>query len=68
MKKIDAEPQQHIHDNLVSDINVMIIRIKVSYESLGRQMEYPSTQEIIDLLSRVRDEMDQCTQPYKIHR
>jgi hypothetical protein len=60
MSRIDREPQQHIHDNLVSEINVMIIRIKVSYESLGRKMEYPSTEEIVDLLTRIRDEIDQC--------
>lgn len=72
--------KRHIHSELTSEVNQMIIALKLNSgeiydnsteeqrrkidEARGRH-KMPSTIELIDLLSRVRDEMDKCTEPYK---
>jgi hypothetical protein len=74
------EPKQHIHDTLCSELNEMAIRLKlhnaddtntVDLEAMKKARERhpkPTDSELIDLIERCRDEMNQCTKPYKIHR
>lgn len=82
MTRLREPLKQHIHDKLCSEVNQMIIDLKVNsgeilknsteeqrakiLEARGKHRS-PTTTEIIDLLSRVRDEMNQCTKPNKIH-
>lgn len=77
MSRIMQEPQQHIHEKLVSDLNEMSIRIKLHYMvpgetrkkviADGRMPAEPTWHELNELLEHCRDEMNQCTQPYKMH-
>jgi hypothetical protein len=82
MSRIIEEPKQHIHDNLVGELNEMSIRIKMWQDSTIRGVDEnqvaairrfrsmnsePKISEILDLIDRCRDEMNQCTKPYKIH-
>lgn len=80
MSRIMEPLKRHIHGELTSEVNEMIIALKLNSgeiydnsteeqrqkidEARGRH-KMPSTGELIDLLSRVRDEMDKCTEPYK---
>lgn len=80
MSRIMEPLKRHIHSELTSEVNEMIIALKLNSgeiydnsteeqrrkidEARGRH-KMPSTSELIDLLSRVRDEMDKCTEPYK---
>lgn len=72
--------EQHIHADLCSEVNNTIIALKLnSGEILDNSTEeqkskilaargshkMPSTTELVDLLTRVRDEMNQCTKPFK---
>lgn len=78
MSRIQQEPQQHIHDRLCSELNEMSIRIKLHFMipeqqrkkvfTDGRMPAEPTWQEVNDLLEQCRDEMNQCTRPFKLHR
>jgi hypothetical protein len=83
MSRIQQEPQQHIHDRLCTQVNEMVIRLKIwNAETLDEASDeqalkiqearqrhpYATTKEIIELLEQCRDEMNQCTQPFKLHR
>lgn len=71
--------QQHIHGDLCSEVNEMIIHLKIhEFKEIGRPQEEidkiekakkrhpkPTAEQIVDLLTRVRDEMNQCKQPFK---
>lgn len=69
MSRIQQEPQ-HIHGNLVEEVNEMSVRIKLANANLlqgnfiGRNA--PSMSEIADLLDKVVREMNQCTKPFKV--
>lgn len=82
MRKLHEELQRHIHGDLCSEVNKMIIRLKInSDEIMENQTEeqadkilearghhkQPTGRELIDLLSRVRDEMNECKEPYRRH-
>lgn len=72
MSRIQQEPQRHIHDRLVSELTEMSIRIKLSIAGIEQgnnpNRSAPTWQEVNDLLEQCRDEMNACTQPYKLHR
>ncbi len=80
MSRLMEPLQRHIHSELTSEVNEMIIALKLNSsevydnsteeqrkkidEARGRH-KMPTTPELIDLLSRVRDEMDKCREPYR---
>lgn len=75
MSRIIQEPQQHIHDKLVSELNEMSIRIKLHFmvpeetrKKVARMPAQPTWPEINELIEQCRDEMNQCTKPFKVHR
>jgi hypothetical protein len=83
MSRIQQEPQQHIHDRLCSELNEMSIRIKLNSEEIyneqtegqkvfiresRKRTPKPTDKELIELIERCRDEMNQCTKPFKLHR
>lgn len=70
----------HIHSELCQEINDMIICIKlhhtvdVSEETAAQQAKIgearkrhpdPTWEQIVDLLTKTRDEMNECKQPFK---
>lgn len=80
MSRIMEPLQRHIHSELCSEVNELIIALKLnsgeiydnSTEEQRRKIDMargshkaPTTGEIIDLLTRVRDEMDKCREPFK---
>lgn len=78
MARLHEELQQHIHADLASECNKMSIRLKlhkphgdmsaIEQAKLGEAREKhpaPSWDELLDLIDRCRDEMNQCTQPYR---
>lgn len=80
MSRLHEELKQHIHDHLVSELNDMSIRIKMWQDSTLHGVDdeqalairkfrsmnsEPKISEILDLIDRCRDEMNQCTKPYK---
>lgn len=77
MSRLHEPLQQHIHDKLCSELNEMAIRLKlhdgddsktVDLEALKKARERhpkPTNHELIDLIQRARDEMNQCTKPFK---
>ena len=81
MRHLHEELQRHIHDAICSEVNDMVIRLKINsdevmeneteeqaakiLEARGRYKQ-PTGRELIDLLSRVRDEMNECKQPYRM--
>ena len=79
MRHLHEEIQQHVHDDLCSEVNEMIINIKIhgvdiSEESAEQQAKiiearrrkpHPTWGEMIDLLSRVRNEMNDCKIPFR---
>jgi hypothetical protein len=80
MSRLHEPLQQHIHDDLCSEVNDMIIKVKLhqSVTLVGQSDEQrakilearkrhpePTWTEIIELLSRVRDEMNDCKIPFK---
>lgn len=70
MSRIMQEPQQHIHDNLVEEVNEMSIRIKLGIADIKQSnvnRQPPTWQEVADLLDKVIREMNQCTKPLKLH-
>jgi len=80
MSRLHEELQQHIHGDLVGDCNDMSIRIKIHRKDLSeesaeqqakilearRRHPEPTWEEILDLIDRCRDEMNQCTKPMRI--
>jgi hypothetical protein len=70
MSRLTEEPKQHIHDTLVSELNEMSIRIKLARATIianNVDRNGPTWDEVLDLIDRCRDEMNQCTKPYKFH-
>lgn len=80
MSRLHEPLQQHIHDALISECNNMSIRIKVwsdriienqskeQKEKILKIREHhtkPTEEEILSLIDRCRDEMNQCTKPFK---
>lgn len=80
MSRIMEPLKRHIHGDLTHEVNEMIIalklnsgeiydnatedqRLKIDRARGGHRM--PTTTEIINLLDRVRDEMDKCTEDFK---
>lgn len=77
------EPKIHIHDKMVSELNEMSIRLKLwhsnDYDNANDDQKQKilkareshkyitDFEEIISLIDRCRDEMNQCTKPYKIY-
>lgn len=71
MSRLHEPLQQHIHDALVSECNDMSVRIKLynqlkdrkdePMEKLRRNHPAPTWDEILSLIDRCRDEMNQCT-------
>jgi hypothetical protein len=81
-RRIQQEPQRHIHDDLCGELNEMSIAIKLHKIDLSDQSAIqqakigearkrhpePTWEDILSLIDRCRDEMDQCTEPYRLHR
>lgn len=80
MSRLHEPLKRHIHDKLTSEVNDVIIAIKLHHdpeiarESMEQQNKIiearkrhkePQWTDMIHLLSRIRDEMDQCTEPFK---
>lgn len=79
MSRLHEPLQRHIHGELCHEVNKVIIAIKINHYSLeGKPKDQvdkimkarertpaPTWEQIADLLSRVREEMDQCKEPYK---
>jgi hypothetical protein len=79
MRKLHEEIQEHIHQDMASEINSEIIRIKIhhfdaSNESAEQQAKImnartitpePQWHQMIDLLERVHLELISCRQPYR---
>jgi hypothetical protein len=78
-RRLTTEAQMHIHDSLVAACNKMSIRIKIHKKDLSeesasqqaligearRKHPEPTWDEILELLDRCRDEMNQCTIPFR---
>jgi hypothetical protein len=79
MTRIIEPPKQHIHDRLLSELNEMIIRLKLWDDDIFKEDDEaklsailkarsnhkkPSNKDLVDLIDRCRDEMNQCTKPY----
>jgi hypothetical protein len=70
MSRLMEEPKQHIHDALVSELNEMSIRIKLGMATIKANnvdRNGPTWEEVLYLIDRCRDEMNQCTKPYKVY-
>jgi len=80
MNRIDRPLERHIHDGICDEVNNALIAIKLHHdeqiarESTDQQNKIiearkrhpePTWEQMIDLLTRIRDEMNQCTQPFK---
>lgn len=80
MSRLHEPLQHHVHDNLCSEVNNVIIGIKLHHdeqiarESMEQQDKIiearkrhpePTWEQMIDLLTRVRDEMNNCRVPFK---
>lgn len=73
--------KEHVHDKMTSAINQAIIDIKLHRIDISKQSpeqqekiiearaktHCPTWEEIAELLTQARDEMDNCTKPFKIH-
>lgn len=71
MSRIIEAPRRHIHDQLVGELNEMSIRIKLGMATIKQSnvdRTGPTWDEVLSLIDRCRDEMNQCTQPFKLHR
>jgi len=79
MTRISEPLKKHIHDDICSEVNEMIIRLKIwdtntlddadddqqkKILAARERHTYTTSQDVIELLTRVRDEMNQCTKPY----
>lgn len=79
MTRIHEPLQQHIHDEIASEINQTIIQIKIHHKNIDDQSQQqqdkiiearkrmlaPSWDQIIDLLERTHLEIIQCRKPFK---
>lgn len=79
MRHLHEEIQHHIHSEICNEVNEFIINLKIhhmdiSEESAAQQAKIrearrrkpePTWDDVIQLLTQVRDEMDQCKQPYR---
>lgn len=80
MSRLIEEPKRHIHDKLVGELNEMSIRLKLWDDGIFNEDDEfklsailkarsnhpkPTTNELISLIDRCRDEMNQCTEPFK---
>jgi hypothetical protein len=79
MSRLHEPLQQHIHADLCGEVNNVIIAIKLNHVDLSEESAIqqakisearkhhpePTWQEMIDLLTRVRDEMNECKIPFK---
>lgn len=80
MSRLHEPLQQHVHDKLCSEVNNVLISIKLHHdeqiarESMEQQNKIiearsrhpqPTWEDMIDLLTRVRDEMNNCRVPFK---
>lgn len=80
MTRLHEPLQRHIHEELCHKMNEMIISLKLNsgeiydnatdderlkIDRARGSHKMPTTQEIIDLLSKARDEMNECKQPFK---
>lgn len=79
MRKLHEEIQQHIHDDMCSEMNQTIIQIKIHHRDISDQSEdqqkkikeartripAPQWDQIISLLERAHLEMIQCRQPFR---
>lgn len=77
MSRLHEPLQMHIHDELCSEVNDVIIRLKIhTMTGIGKEEREKidkakerhkevTKDELIDLLSRVRDEMNECKKPFK---
>lgn len=79
MKKLHEEIQQHIHQEMCSEMNQAIIAIKIHHRDISDQSEdqqnkikeartripEPQWDNIISLLERAHLEMISCRQPFK---
>lgn len=80
MRHLHEPLQRHIHEKLTSEINDVIIAMKLHHdpeiarESMEQQNKIiearkrhkePTWEDMIDLLTRARNEMDHCTEPYR---
>jgi hypothetical protein len=80
MSRVHEPLEQHIHGELCSEVNQMIIDLKLNsseifenateeqrakiIEARGKRPA-PSVIDVINLLTKVRDEMNECKQPFK---
>lgn len=82
MSRLHEPLMDHIHSELCQEINAMIICIKLhhtvdmSEETAEQHAKIldarkrhpdPTWEEIVDLLTKTRDEMIRCTRPFKRH-
>jgi hypothetical protein len=79
MRKLHEEIQEHIHDEMCSEVNETIIHIKIHHRDISDQsleqqnkiiearkkIPAPQWDQIISLLERVHLEMIQCRQPFR---
>lgn len=79
MTRLHEEIQRHIHQEICSEINNMLIQIKIhhldksdqSAEQQSKIMEArkripePQWDQVIDLLERTHLEIIQCREPYR---
>ena len=78
MRPLHEPLQRHIHDEVCSEVNDMIIRLKVhNFVEIGTEEEIkriqdaktrhkkPSSEELIELLAKAYYEMNDCKQPFK---
>lgn len=77
MTRLHEPIQDHIHSEMCSELNEMAIRLKLHDDSASHTVDLeamrkaqerhpkPTYQELIDLIQRARDEMNQCTKPFK---
>lgn len=78
-RRLSEPPSMQKHGQIMHELNEMSIRLKIhkkdiSEESAEQQAKIiearkrhpdPTTEEIISILERCRDEMDLCREPYK---
>lgn len=80
MTRLHEPLQQHIHEEIASEINQAIIHIKIHHRNIEgqspeqqskivkarEQFPAPTWDEMIDLLERTHLEIIQCRKPYKV--
>lgn len=81
MNRLQEEIKEHTHGDLCNEVNEMIIALKLNngeiydnssedqrlkIDKARKNHKQPTAQDLIELLSRVLNEMNQCTKPYRI--